>query len=768
MKKLLFYFLLLLISNPLFSQENNPADSLLKILNTTKNDTVKANILIDLFKETVYSNPEKARKFAKDGLEISQNADYKKGIAKFLRYHGILFQRQGSYNKAIDYTKEALAVYEKLSDKSGIADCWIDMGTAYWYQSNYIQSIECMQKSMKIKEEIGDKNGISICLINIGNIYGDQKNYLQALNYYQKSRIIFEELDDKKGVSDCMNNIGVIYMDHLKNNDSALYYIQRSLNIREELSDRNGIAECIMSLGIIYSNKKNNIKALKCYQQCLTLFEELGDKAKISVLYSNIGTLFYNQGKAKEAIEAYNKGLVLSKETGSIYTILVLYKGLSAAYAKICNFNAFRECDSLCTVFSDSIFSYENSKKVSEISAKYETEKKELQINLQATELNKQKTVRNYLFGVMALVLLLVVVMIIAYRTKQKANRQLQILNVEITGQKMEIEFKNDALTRQKYEISEKNEELSQQNDEIRAQRDEIEHQKKIIEERSKEVMDSIHYAKRIQSAILPDKEIVDSYLSDYFILFRPKDIVSGDFYWIVKRKNYILLAAADCTGHGVPGAFMSMLGFSFLNEIIAKDEVTMSSHVLDQLREYVIHSLQQKGVMGEQKDGMDMSFCAWDINTNILQYAGANNPLYIIKKLQLTEKLQDAVAVGSEMPQLPTTNYQLPTAAADCQLLEVKPDKMPIAIYEKMSPFTNNVLHLEKGDSFYIFSDGYSDQLGGPNTKKMLKKRFKELLLEIQHLGMNEQRDFLFNTFEQWRGAHEQVDDVLVIGIRV
>lgn len=725
MKFLYFFIFIFLLFSAKFSfSQNSKVDSLLLILKNTKQDSVRANIYISLFKETIYSDLDKAIKFAEQGLALSEETGLEDKTAKFLRYLGIVQQNKGDYAKALEKFQKALEKYQKLNNKSGISDSYIDIGLIYWYQSNYVKSIESLQKSLKVKEEINDKNGISICLNNIGNIYGDQKNFTEALKYYERSLKIFEELKDQKGISDCLNNIGTCFLD-LKNNDSALVYIKKSLIIRELLSDKNGIAESTMSLGIIYDKKNDNQKAENCYKKSLKIFEELGDIAKISILYSNIGSLLMKEGKSIEAINAYNSGLKIAKETNNLYTIKILYKSLASAYAKINDFNNFNRLDSLSELYQDSIFGYENKKQVSEVSAKFETEKKELQISLQSTELTKQKTVRNYLYGVMGLVLLIVFLMIIAYRTKQKANRQLQILNADINGKNIEIEFKNR--------------ELEQHNEEIRAQRDEIDYQKKLVEERNREVMDSIHYAKRIQTAILPSKELLDSFLSDYFVLFRPKDIVSGDFYWAAKRKDFVLLAAADCTGHGVPGAFMSMLGGSFLNEITSRTEITSTNNVLDELRAHVIESLQQKGVMGEQKDGMDMSFCAWNISTNILQFSGAYNPCWIVR-----------------------------TGKTEPELIELDPDKMPIAIYENMKPFQVQEIQLEKGDIFYIFSDGFHDQLGGSKIKKMLKKRFRELLLENCKLPMPEQRTALIDSFDKWRGSYEQIDDVLVIGVKV
>jgi len=267
------------------------------------------------------------------------------------------------------------------------------------------------------------------------------------------------------------------------------------------------------------------------------------------------------------------------------------------------------------------------------------------------------------------------------------------------------------------------------QRDEIGLQRDEIVVQKQ-------EITDSIQYAKRIQNAILPPKDFVSKIIPNHFILFKPRDIVSGDFYWITQKDNKVILAGIDCTGHGVPGAFMSMLGYSYLNEIANNYKITKASLILNRLRNYIKTALRQTGKEGEAKDGMDMALCVLDLETLSLQFSGAYNPFYLIRNKKLSE---------------------------------IKGDKMPIGIYinEKKS-FTNHEQILKKGDVFYIFSDGYTDQFGGEKGGKFKSRPFKDLLLDIHGKPMNEQKEILNTTLENWKGTNAQVDDILVMGFRI
>ena len=259
--------------------------------------------------------------------------------------------------------------------------------------------------------------------------------------------------------------------------------------------------------------------------------------------------------------------------------------------------------------------------------------------------------------------------------------------------------------------------------------------QKKTIEEKNTTITDSIEYASRIQTAVLPPQGFLRAWGMDSFIMFRPKDIVSGDFYWGVKSGELMCFAAADCTGHGVPGAFMSMLGTAFLNEIINSRQFTNAADILMQLRDEVITSLRQKGVEGEAQDGMDIALCLLDKKENILHFSGANNPLYHVR---------------------------------DGKVERIMGDKMPIGIHVSLDKqFTNTIISPRKGDIFYLFSDGYADQFGGPGGKKFKYKPFRDLLLEISSLPMPEQKQILEERFDAWKGSMEQVDDVLVMGLR-
>ncbi len=299
---------------------------------------------------------------------------------------------------------------------------------------------------------------------------------------------------------------------------------------------------------------------------------------------------------------------------------------------------------------------------------------------------------------------------------------------------------------------------------EIEKSKAEIEAQRDIEYKQRKEIMSSIHYAKRIQQAVLPSPEILLEILKDnYFVLFRPYEVVSGDYFWIKQMKNFIVVVAADCTGHGVPGAFMSMLGTSFLNEIVTRRSLDNTAEILERLRQKVKSSLHQEGKLNEQKDGMDIAIYLVDTESNDLQYSGAYNSLYIVRHI---DKISDDFKQKIENEK----NIKLffdETADPSYGLIELKANRQPIGIYIKEVPFENINLKLEKGDCIYSFSDGYQDQFGGDTGEKFNAKRFKSLLISIQGKSMEEQRRIVEHNFLKWKGDLQQVDDVLVFGLK-
>jgi serine phosphatase RsbU (regulator of sigma subunit) len=326
-------------------------------------------------------------------------------------------------------------------------------------------------------------------------------------------------------------------------------------------------------------------------------------------------------------------------------------------------------------------------------------------IKVQLEAIEKQKLILYFVLFALLLVSFLGYYIYRGYKIKKEANIKLEEKNRTISAQKDEIEKQKDL---------------------AEAQRDQIAYQKKHI-------TDSIMYAKRIQTALIPSLELFSDKL-EHFVLYKPLAIVSGDFYWVASQGNKQIIIAADCTGHGVPGAFMSMLGVTMLNEIVTGKHIIMPDQIIENLRAGVIKSLNQVAEEESIKDGMDIAVCLIDFDNNKLWYAGANNPLYLIR--------------GGE-------------------LIHYRADKMPVAIHYRMVPFTLNEIDIQKGDAFYIFSDGYCDQFGGPKEKKFMSAQLKETLIAMAGKPMLQQGERLDAIFEEWKGKNSQVDDVTLIGVR-
>jgi serine phosphatase RsbU (regulator of sigma subunit) len=375
-----------------------------------------------------------------------------------------------------------------------------------------------------------------------------------------------------------------------------------------------------------------------------------------------------------------------------------------------------------------------------------EIDKQESEIGLQRSQLSSllEKIKIQKIILILSIIFIILSIALIffiyrGYRIKKESNRKLH--------------EKNEA-------IELRNAEILMQKEEIQTQRDQIEEQRDILSEQRQEILDSIQYAKRIQEAVLTPEEILDEIMPQHFIIYHPRNIVSGDYYWAKQKGDETIVVAADCTGHGVPGAFMSMLGVSFLNEIVSRIPVLRADIILNELRTLVINSLHQKGHDMEQKDGMDMELCIVNRITGKLQFAGANNPLFIVR-----EKVE-----GKSFDIAPNFNIEEMTLNNNktYQLLQIKADKMPIGIYIAIKPFTVNEINIYPEDKLYMFSDGYIDQFGGSNGRKFMSKRLKETLLSIADRNLEEQRVFLEKTLSDWMQGWEQVDDILLMGLQI
>ena len=615
-----------------------------------------------------------------DSLEIKLKES--EGVDKIPYYYVLTdYYIYNEANKAIRLANEFLVLAEKYDSINIIEYCYQLLGEAYYYQEDYSTALNYFKKFLNIQNQTKDERGIGRAYNNLGIIYRALEKYQEAVQCYQKALEINEKLNDPNGISSTYNNLGVLH-EYLNLYGQARDYYTKSLNIELEIQDLEGISTSYLNLGGIHLKLRNYDKAIEYCLKSIEICDSLNFKHTLEVNYDILYQIYKKKEDANTALSYLEKFYELKN-------------------ARI---------------------NEETKAQIAELELQYQTNKKEQEIQL----LNKQKEQKNKLnfigFGILVIFAILLIILVRINKLRRKNNQVLSLRNAEFVQQKEEIEA---------------------QRDEIEAQRDEIQRQKELAElqtnritKQNKDITDSIEYAKHIQIALFPDKITLQKILKDGFCLFKPKDIVSGDFYWVAKVENKSVIVAADCTGHGVPGAFMSIIGINFLNEIIFDEHIIKPSDILNELRKKIIKTLVHANRIEESKDGMDMSLIVVDYDNMKLEYAGAYNHLYYIR---------------------------------DHMLNTIKADRIPVGLSDKsIAPFTNHIIDIQKGDVFYMFTDGYADQFGGPQRKKFRVGNLREFLLEIHEKDMPEQKRALFETFINWKDRQPQVDDVLAIGVRI
>ncbi|MCC6182707.1 MAG: tetratricopeptide repeat protein [Bacteroidia bacterium] len=579
-------------------------------------------------------------------------------------------------------------------------------------------------KAEPIYQKVQNWEGLATTYYNIAYVLYNMKQYDKAIEYCEKSLRIREEKSfNKIGMAYSHVFLASIYSDTVKFDlNKAKYHYKRVIEICHETGDRITLLSALINTAKNYLNQNKLDSALNYAKQSLTLSRELGNQKFLTGTLFQLGDILIQLKKYKEAIPYFQEGYTISKEIEDLAFICNNAKGLATSYYSLGDYKNGYDNLFIYTKQKDELYNKENVQAISDMEAKYQNEKKQLEIEglnkdkqlqqLQLTSQQKENESKNKLliFGAISL-LGISVFAFFAYHNFQKTKKQ----NLIIENQKQQVELKNEEIVHQKELVEEKATELAV---------------------KQKEIIDSINYAKRIQQAVLTGEEVWNKISPEHFILFMPKDIVSGDFYWAYHTpNNRSIFVLADCTGHGVPGGFMSMLGNSFLNEIIVEGKIFKADEILNKLRAKIISALEQKGAT-EQKDGMDMALCVWNKLDNTLEFAGANNPLWLVR---------------------------------NNELIEYKANKMPIGTYlENNKPFTSATINLQKGDTIYLTTDGYADQFGGENGKKLKYKTLIEHLLKINHQDMPQQKQRLEKLFIDWRGKYDQIDDVSVIGIRV
>jgi serine phosphatase RsbU (regulator of sigma subunit) len=595
--------------------------------------------------------------------------------------------------------KQNIPVNERYIFENHLCFVLQNIGILYHQKGKHDKSIDFFMRALKISEKIKDLDAKANILNSVGSVYKDLDENTVAIEYFNKSYSLYSKLEDLSGASSPLNNLGVIYRQSGDYNKALEFYL-KSLDLKIKSNDLSGQATTLSNIGMCYSYLGDEAKTLKYCNESLEICRKIKDKAGESGTLNHLGTFYKNSKDYNKAIEYSSKALEIAKTLKIPFAIRNSSKVLFDSYSGINDYKNALDMHVLYTSISDTIKRIENQKEVIKQEYKKSYEKQKATDDI----LNAQKV-------------------LIEQRAKEE---QKLITYVVIIGLILVIAFLIFVFNRLK--ITRKQKGII-----------EIAHQQ--VEEKNQEITDSIKYAKRIQSAILPPSKLVKKHFPQSFILYKPKDIVAGDFYWLEHKADRVLLAAADCTGHGVPGAMVSVVCNNGLNRSVREYNLADPGKILDKTREIVVQEFEMSEE--EVSDGMDIALCSLSTGNlsngacRELKYAGAHNPLWIIRK-------------GAE------------------EVEEIKADKQPIGKFDNFQPYATHTIKLNEGDTFYLFSDGYADQYGGPKGKKLKQRSFKEYLLSINNKKMDEQHQLLEDFFSSWRGALDQIDDVCIIGVKI
>jgi len=745
-----------------------------------------------------------------DSVKLLEKLNQPEKLADYLQRTALIQLENGKYSAAIVSLNKAVGINKEQNRLKELVASNISLGQAYYYANNLNMAISGFKEALDNAQKLNSPEDIAIIQNNLATVFDVQMNYSDAVNYYELASNTRLKMNDKEAYAGLQNKIGNIYFE-INDFEKTLSYYSNSLSTEKELGNQKEIAASLNNIGVVYLQKNEFDKAIGYFQEALKINEKQRNTKEIAGLLNNIGNVNFESKNYTQSIEYYNKSIGENTKINYFKGLSITRHNLGNAYSELkqtdkareayqqsiefaikadytpvlyANYRALAELETEknCAQALDFYKKYthlrfndeeEKQRQISELHEKYviQSNFKQQKLLLHIDDLNRkieitgkelsrskeqyrvQKLVSKYRFeqsrkeiellntenklaagellmadekakkqnliiiGVVLLVLLISTFTTALYKQfaqKKKANATLLLQNAEIRKQR----------------------------EEIKEQRDEANKQKVLIEEQNRNITDSIKYASRIQSALLPPAEQMQRVLPNHFVFYKPRDIVSGDFFWLNKQENMVTLAVADCTGHGVPGALMSMLGVSMLNEIVSKDVPQNAASVLNKLRDSLIEALHQTGKAKEAKDGIDMSLAIFDFDNLKLHFAGAYNPIYITRST-------------------PATN--------ETSLFELKADRMPIGIYYKeTAPFRSRIFDLKKGDMVYLFTDGYTDQFGSSSGRKFLSGNFKRLLTDIHQQSAEMQKQSLIDQFYNWKGDYEQVDDVLVVGVRI
>lgn len=684
----LFTLILLLVFNSIIEGQNT--DSIERVIKSSNDDSTKVTLYINQI-ITPLKNAGKfelAEKYCTSILKTyEKNSRLKLNIG--IAYVQVLIAAE-KLNEAADLITKLMIKAIETKNVVAQAKCLKEKAFLHLYSGNYETAAELYYEALNKWKETNDLIRIAVGYGDLAMINYYLGHFKEASNYWQKSVDIYSIKNDKIKLASDLCNLGLVNIE-LGELFKAEQDLKKSLQLSIENNLKGSTANVYNNLSKLESHRGDLQKAIDYNKKAIEVFQETYDLEHLINTYSNSAELYRRLNNHTEALNDINKAFELESQRNNKTNLNVLLFNRAAIYADIKKHKEAYEDILQHIQIKDSLVNSENQLAVSELEKKYELSEKENENKL----LNERIKVKD-------------------------AESDRQKLAISLIG--IVLLFVGGAafvLIRQNREKNRINTQLAEKN--------------QIIEEQHKDIKDSIQYAKRIQDAILPPLSHIQKFLPESFIYYKPKDIVAGDFYWMEHKDNFTFIAAADCTGHGVPGAMVSVVCSNALNRAVLEFNLTEPGKILDKTRDLVLETFAKSDA--DVKDGMDISLCAINHKTKSVSWAGANNPLWY-------------------------TNGK--------NIIEITADKQPIGKSDHPKPYSTHSIPVSKGDSIFLFTDGYADQFGGPKGKKFKYKQFQELLLAQNNTSPDAQMQAIHDTFIQWKGAHEQIDDVCVIGFRI
>jgi tetratricopeptide (TPR) repeat protein len=779
------------------SAQSNLNILLQKSMNMQK-DSSLVYTYIDIAKEyNATSKLDSAIFYCQKSIDLAKKVPFQKGEAEALSYLGEYKEVKGSKYEAIKCYNEAYNIYTSLKNRKKAATMLNYIGVVYDYLGEFDKALQYLFQSAQIKEEINNFSGLSDVYNDIGIVYEQMHEPKKALEYYSKALKISEQqhLPPRK-IASLYNNIGVIYYD-LREYDKALDNFNQSLEIRKSIKSPK-IEGNYYNIANIYFQKKEYTKALELYLNALTLASEQKLLEKMSNYHIVIGQVHIYLKNYDSAARYIQAGYDIARKYDHKYTELYAYFIQGKLDSVQNNYQKAFETQKKYIHLKDSLLNSEKITQIAKYQTVYETERKiaeneilkkdkeklytenKLRLEMQRAQLAENEVLRKDRETED-----------IKAQFQEKENlflRQSQKItdleNFNLKREKEELESKKvisdsekdkqikiqfwaiffssiiitlilglllalyhsnikktvayKLLKESTEEIHHKNEEISSQAEILKLYNEQIKQQNKELVHAYSKMTDSIMYAERLQYAVVGNEQDLKILYPESFVLYMPKDIVSGDFLWTAQMDQLKIIIVADCTGHGVPGSLMTFLGVSALNEIIYTKYITSPKEILEELDKRIIDFLSKQSEKLQKSDGMDAVVICIDEQNKLLSYAGAKNPLYRIRKGKLDIFSGSMFSLGFN-------------------------------IFEEAKVYQNQVVSLEDGDTFYAFSDGYQDQFGGDGEKpkKYLNKRLKESLIEINTLSPQEQKSILIQRLKKWKGSYPQTDDIIIVGFQ-